>query len=122
MGRDLGLAFQVIDDILGIWGDEAVIGKSASTDILTKKKTLPVLYGLSQSEDLRKLYAQEEVDEEFVETAVQLLNQSSAPTYANDQAAAYSQSALDHLEAAQPQGSAGAALHQLANLLLKRNK
>ncbi|MCZ7674042.1 MAG: polyprenyl synthetase family protein [Chloroflexi bacterium] len=54
-GLDLGLAFQVIDDILGIWGDEAVIGKSASTDILTKKKTLPVLYGLEQSQDLNSL-------------------------------------------------------------------
>ena len=41
-GRHLGLAFQIQDDILGIWGDEALTGKSAESDILTRKKSLPV--------------------------------------------------------------------------------
>ncbi len=35
-GRSLGLAFQMEDDILGIWGDEAVTGKSAASDILAR--------------------------------------------------------------------------------------
>jgi geranylgeranyl diphosphate synthase type I len=56
-GRDLGLAFQVRDDILGIWGDETVIGKSSATDIATRKKSLPVLFGLAESGELRELYA-----------------------------------------------------------------
>ncbi len=120
-GRNLGLAFQVIDDILGIWGDEAVTGKSAATDIITKKKTLPVLYGLSQNAELRQLYAQENVADGFVETAVTLLNQAHAHNYAADQAAAYSQNALNSLEMAQASSPAAAALHQLANMLLKRN-
>ena len=46
-GAALGLAFQLQDDVLGIWGDEAVTGKSAAGDILSKKKTLPVLYALA---------------------------------------------------------------------------
>ena len=45
-GLNLGLAFQVQDDLLGIWGDEQLIGKSVSTDITTRKKTLPVLLSL----------------------------------------------------------------------------
>lgn len=62
-GRQLGLAFQIQDDILGIWGDEAVTGKSATSDIATRKKTLPILlameYGLpGPRERLRALYAQ----------------------------------------------------------------
>jgi geranylgeranyl diphosphate synthase type I len=46
-GAALGRAFQLQDDILGIWGDEAVTGKSAASDILSKKKSLPVLCALA---------------------------------------------------------------------------
>lgn len=120
-GLDLGLAFQVIDDILGIWGDEAKIGKSASTDITTKKKTLPVLYGLEKSQELQALYANAEPDETFVTNVVTLLGQNSADTYAQKIATAYSNSALTHINAANPQGNAGQALYQLADMLLKRD-
>jgi len=120
-GLDLGLAFQVKDDILGIWGDEAVIGKSAATDILTKKKTLPVLYGLSQSDALRQLYQQPATGNGFVQQVVQLLNDNGAYDFAVAKATAYSQSALHHLEAAQPDGSAYVALKDLAHMLLQRN-
>jgi geranylgeranyl diphosphate synthase, type I len=120
-GLNLGLAFQVIDDILGIWGDEAVIGKSASTDILTKKKTLPVLYGLSQNGALRQLYNQENTDETFVRDAIDVLNTTGARAYATERATYYSQNALQHLEEAQPSGSAYVALNQLSASLLQRN-
>lgn len=120
-GLDLGLAFQVIDDILGIWGDEAVIGKSASTDILTKKKTLPVLYGLEQSQELSMLYATAPANEAFVTQVVQLLGTCQADIYAKEKAAAYSNSALAHLQAAKPQGESGLALTQLADMLLNRD-
>lgn len=120
-GLDLGLAFQVIDDILGIWGDEEKIGKSASTDITTKKKTLPVLYGLEQSNELQDLYATAEPDEAFVEQAVKLLGANGADTYAKEKATTYSHSALQNIEGANPQGDAGQALYQLADMLLKRD-
>ena len=48
-GAALGRAFQLQDDLLGIWGDEAVTGKSAASDILSKKKSLPVLTALADS-------------------------------------------------------------------------
>lgn len=120
-GLDAGLAFQVIDDILGIWGDETLIGKSASTDITTKKKTLPVLYGLEHSADLRQLYTQEETDSAFVQQAVTLLNQTGARDFATTKATAYTQSALGNLEAAHPSGPAYTALNQLTDMLLKRD-
>ncbi|MEI2691836.1 MAG: polyprenyl synthetase family protein [Anaerolineae bacterium] len=47
-GRGLGLAFQMQDDILGIWGDETITGKSAASDILARKKSLPVVYALAR--------------------------------------------------------------------------
>ncbi|KAA3663066.1 MAG: polyprenyl synthetase family protein [Chloroflexi bacterium] len=120
-GRSLGLAFQIIDDILGIWGDENLTGKSAATDILTKKKTFPVLYGLSQSQEIQTLYANEEPNDSFVTNVVKLLNQNGAYDYAKEAAITHSQNALSHLKAAQPQGQAGTALFELANMLLKRD-
>jgi geranylgeranyl diphosphate synthase, type I len=52
-GRHLGLAFQYVDDILGIWGDPARTGKPVGSDITSRKKSLPVTYALSKDEDGR---------------------------------------------------------------------
>lgn len=120
-GRELGLAFQIQDDILGIWGDEALTGKSAATDIVTRKKSLPVLYGLAESETLRELYSREMDDDVFVRQAVAELDAAGARAYATGLATAYSSSALGHLEAAEPRGEAGQALFQLADMLLQRD-
>lgn len=119
--RDLGMAFQVKDDILGIWGDEEAIGKSSATDIATRKKTLPVLFGLQESSELRRLYAQPENGPGFVKHVIELLDASGARTYALQKASEYSDSALRHLEAAQPQEPAATALRELASLLLERD-
>lgn len=48
-GYYLGLAFQVMDDFLGIWGDEAVTGKSTSSDLITRKMSYPVMLGINRS-------------------------------------------------------------------------
>jgi geranylgeranyl diphosphate synthase type I len=119
--KALGLAFQVKDDILGIWGDEALTGKSAATDIETGKKSLPVLFGLTHSEPLRTLYGQPNGSQAYVRQVVELLDQSGAYEFANGKATEYSRGALDHLEAAQPGGTAAAALYQLSEMLLTRN-
>ncbi len=47
-GEHLGIAFQLVDDILGLWGDQALTGKPAGNDLRRRKKTLPVVYGLEQ--------------------------------------------------------------------------
>lgn len=80
-GLNLGIAFQIRDDILGIWGDPAVTGKSAATDIISRKKSLPVLYGLAQSEALRHLYERDKFGETDVAEAVRLLDAAGARTY-----------------------------------------
>lgn len=49
-GVELGLAFQIRDDLLGIWGDEQETGKSASSDIATRKMTLPVILALESGD------------------------------------------------------------------------
>jgi geranylgeranyl diphosphate synthase type I len=119
-GRELGLAFQVRDDILGIWGDEELIGKSAATDIATRKKSLPVLYGLERSEELRQLYGRTENGDDFVEEAIRLLDNVEARQFTNNYEKSYSHSALNHLEAVNPTGPGAEAIHQLVSLLLNR--
>jgi len=47
-GRHLGVAFQALDDILGIWGDPALTGKPAASDLRLGKKTLPLAQALTQ--------------------------------------------------------------------------
>jgi geranylgeranyl diphosphate synthase, type I len=46
-GAQLGVAFQLVDDLLGIWGDPAITGKPVFSDLRSRKKTLPVTYVLS---------------------------------------------------------------------------
>lgn len=46
--RNIGIAFQMRDDILGIWGNSATTGKSSDNDLRRKKKTLPVIYTLNE--------------------------------------------------------------------------
>src|SRR6201998_4289062 len=58
-GRHLGLAFQAVDDLLGIWGDPARTGKPAGSDLRQRKKSMPVVAALAaggpESDELREL-------------------------------------------------------------------
>jgi geranylgeranyl diphosphate synthase, type I len=120
-GMNLGLAFQVTDDVLDIWGDPALTGKEAAVDIRQRKKSLPVLYGLEHSPELRAHYLRDApMDEERVQTAIDLLDRVDARSYAENLAKQYSAETINHLEAASPPGEAGNALLALAEMLLMR--
>ncbi|MGW1769559.1 polyprenyl synthetase family protein, partial [Streptomyces sp. NPDC002073] len=60
-GREAGLAFQLIDDLIGIWGDPEHTGKPAGADLAARKKSLPVVAALTSGtaagEELARLYA-----------------------------------------------------------------
>lgn len=120
-GLNLGLAFQIRDDILGIWGDPAVTGKSAATDILARKKSVPVLYGLERSPALRKLYARSAFGDAEVRESVRLLDALDARGYTAGLEAKYHQQALDALSAAQPNQPAASGLAGLLDSLLGRS-
>jgi geranylgeranyl diphosphate synthase type I len=47
-GAELGLAFQLVDDLLGIWGDPKVTGKPAGSDLRGRKKSLPVAWAMTR--------------------------------------------------------------------------
>ena len=82
-GRAIGRLFQIRDDYLGIWGDEAITGKSTDSDIVQRKKTYPVVYAFQQSagihqEELRRLYGQEALDEGDVDRVLNILDHIGA--------------------------------------------
>ncbi len=84
--RCLGLAFQVQDDILGIWGDEAKTGKSAASDLVEGKNSLPILYGLNHSPQFAKRWAAGPIAAEETPTLAQHLKESGALAYCTREA------------------------------------
>ncbi len=120
-GLNLGIAFQIRDDILGIWGNPQVTGKSAATDILSRKKSLPVLYGLSHSEKLVQIYQRPDFKQADVDEAVTELNYINAQEYTRHSEDRYYNTALTAIEAANPQGQASEWIMQLVNSLFQRN-
>ncbi|MDZ4767511.1 MAG: polyprenyl synthetase family protein [Chloroflexota bacterium] len=120
-GLHLGLAFQIRDDILGIWGDPALTGKSAATDILSRKKSLPILYGLERDARLKSLYQSETMTPEVVAEVMQLLDRLGASDYAKAQEELYVERAMDALSRANPVGAAAILLDTLTQQLLGRS-
>jgi geranylgeranyl diphosphate synthase type I len=68
-GHHLGLAFQAVDDLLGIWGDPVTTGKQAWSDLRQRKKSLPVVAALAAggpaSEQLGELLAEDAKRSDF---------------------------------------------------------
>jgi geranylgeranyl diphosphate synthase type I len=103
-GWALGLAFQLNDDLLGIWGAAQATGKEPS-DLARHKKTLPVLYALQHGAPadvvrLTELQRAAEPTADDVAEAVAILERSGARTYTRDQAHRYRDEALAELGAA----------------------
>jgi geranylgeranyl diphosphate synthase type I len=103
-GWDLGLAFQLNDDLLGIWGDERATGKEP-TDVARRKKTLPVIYAYEHAAPadrsrLAELYADRTPTPAQVDEIVAILERTGAHEYTRAQARRHRDQALAELDAA----------------------
>jgi geranylgeranyl diphosphate synthase, type I len=76
-GRHIGLAFQAVDDVLGIWGEPSVTGKPVASDLRQHKKTIPVVHAFSApgaaGRELARLLANGELSDRSIERAMALL-------------------------------------------------
>jgi len=121
-GHYLGLAFQVQDDILGIWGDEKVTGKSVASDLVEGKNSLPVLAGLDKKGKFAERWAKGPITPDEVGEISRLLASEGGLLVAQESAKQMTDLALRSLEEAEPGGEAGDALFGLAKKLLNRDQ
>ncbi|GHB33992.1 dimethylallyltransferase [Streptomyces xanthochromogenes] len=104
-GREWGLAFQAVDDVLGIWGDPEVTGKPVHSDLRRGKKTLPVLAAMAAQPSLGPrleglLGGGTPPDEASVRCAADLVEEAGGRAYALRDARSRVAAARDRLRAA----------------------
>jgi geranylgeranyl diphosphate synthase type I len=125
-GFELGMAFQLIDDILGITGDPSVTGKSSSSDVRAGKRSAPVVAALSSGTEAGRaleamLAGGPPESEGDVEVATKLIEESGGLTWAAQEADDRLARALAHLEAL-PSSSAIGDLTTLARYVVERDR
>ncbi len=119
-GQKLGMAFQVQDDWLGIWGDAARTGKSTASDLLSGKKTLPVVFALQQRADFSKRWLEGPLTEAEVPNMARLLENEGACKFTEETADRLTREALLALDQAGAQSPGKYVLLELAQALLRR--
>ncbi len=121
-GHNIGMAFQIQDDILGIWGDPEVTGKPAGNDILRRKKSLPLLYGLEHPTlggRIRSLWSRG-IKEEDLPDAIALLDRTDAKRWSEEQVRRYHSEGTQALQEGSDAKTDSSLLLGLANQLLQR--
>jgi geranylgeranyl diphosphate synthase, type I len=122
-GRELGLAFQLVDDLLGIWGDPRTTGKPVHSDLRHRKKSLPVVAALTsgapEGRELAEFYGREgQLTEADLSRAATLIELTGARSWCRDRADELTGSALRRLPEQSP---ASTQLRALAALLVNRD-
>ncbi|MEU6569956.1 family 2 encapsulin nanocompartment cargo protein polyprenyl transferase [Streptomyces parvulus] len=124
-GRQAGLAFQLIDDVIGIWGDPRHTGKPAGADLAVRKKSLPVVAALTSgtpaAAELAALYAApyDEEKEDLERTAL-AVERAGGRDWAQAQAADRMARAMQELARAVPDPEAAGGLLALAEFVTRR--
>lgn len=123
-GMELGLAFQAVDDLLGIWGDPLITGKPAWSDLRQHKKTLPVAAALAASgprvEELSALLAEEHLGEAEIARAAVLVEVCGGRAAAGGEAERRLSNALAVLETVKLEEQARDELVELARFVVER--
>lgn len=125
-GEHLGLAFQLVDDLLGIWGDPKVTGKPAGPDLVARKRSLPVVAALnsghSAARELAERYADPSpFDEAGVLAVANLVERAGGRDWAHAESRRQLAIARSCLAAAGPHPAAAERLECIARLVTDRD-
>ena len=118
-GRGVGLAFQVVDDILDFTGTTDSLGKPAGSDLKSGNLTAPVLFAMEEKPYLRVLIERELTEPGDWEEAIALINNSQGIIKARALAESFSTKALQHLEKL-PASPSKQALVELTDYIIRR--
>jgi geranylgeranyl diphosphate synthase type I len=123
-GMQVGIAFQAVDDQLGIWGRPELTGKPTWNDLRQRKSSLPVVAALdtdcAEAGRLRELLSQPERTEAEIAEAAELVEACGGRRYAAEEAERRLQAALRELERANPEPDAREELEGLARFIVER--
>ncbi|GGS98814.1 family 2 encapsulin nanocompartment cargo protein polyprenyl transferase [Streptomyces cinerochromogenes] len=127
-GRQAGLAFQLIDDVIGIWGDPRHTGKPAGADLAARKKSLPVVAALTSgtpaAAELAALYARpyrvEEAEPGEIARTALAVERAGGRDWAQAEAADRMARAMQELARAVPDPEAAGGLLALAEFVTRR--
>ncbi|MFE9770972.1 family 2 encapsulin nanocompartment cargo protein polyprenyl transferase [Streptomyces sp. NPDC005931] len=125
-GRQAGLAFQLIDDVIGIWGDPRRTGKPAGADLASRKKSLPVVAALTSgtpaAAELAELYTapREKEDKEELERLARTVERAGGRDWAQAEAADRMARAMQELARAVPDPEGAGGLLALAEFVTRR--
>lgn len=123
-GRQIGIAFQIADDLLDMTGEETVVGKSLGSDLAKQKATLPLIRLLAQVHGAQRKELLEILTRPDNHRAAALrpwFSQSDAVAYAQAKAAEHSRRAVAQLDGL-PASEACAALAGLAAYVVNRRQ
>ena len=120
-GRDLGIAFQIVDDLLDVQGKEQQTGKSLGTDLAKQKPTLPVIRALhlASDEDRQSLIELLTADEPRPELLAPFLKCYQAVSYSQERAQFFAERARQRLSLL-PAGPAREVLSAMAGFVVSR--
>jgi geranylgeranyl diphosphate synthase type I len=127
-GRNIGISFQLKDDVLGVYGDPAKTGKPVYNDLSRAKKTILVLYAINnlppdESSELKRIIGMKTSDPELLKTAADLIEKSGAKKFALDLAKKYSDEAIRIIQEIDPvDHEAKNALIEFARYVFEREK
>ena len=118
-GRHIGLAFQIVDDILDFTASTEALGKPAGSDLISGNLTLPVLYALEEKPYLEVLIEREFAQPDDLEQALTLVRESHGVERSRELAAYHAEIAVQNLDSLKPSESSK-ALIDLADYVLSR--
>ncbi len=124
-GAELGMAFQLTDDLLGLWGDPTVTGKPVLSDLRCRKKSVPVVHALNSgtavADRLAELYFQPEpLDEQQLHEAADLIERAGSQDWTRSECRRRVTLAEQHLREAAPPGPVAEELTELASFIVTR--
>ncbi len=122
-GEYLGLAFQLIDDLLDYTADTQEMGKNSGDDLADGKMTLPLIYALQHTDEptnslIKKAIQQQDVDQ--LSLIKEIIKDTGAIQYTQQHALHYAQLANAELTSFPP-SEACTALHKLTNFVVQRH-